>query len=52
MMGRTTSTSPRVNRCCALKTYHGKPGKGAGVEFNIKEGPITMLSIGVRQTVR
>ena len=32
----------------SLKTYHGKPGKGAGVEFNIKEGPITMLSIGVR----
>ena len=31
----------------SLKTYHGKPGKGAGVEFNIKEGPITMLSIGV-----
>ena len=32
----------------SLKTYHGKPGKGAGVEFNIKEGPITMLSIGVK----
>ncbi len=29
-----------------LKTYHGKPGSGAGVEFQIKEGPITMLSIG------
>ena len=26
---------------------YGKPGKGAGVEFNIKEGPITMLSLGV-----
>ena len=32
----------------SLKTYHGKPGEGAGVEFNIKEGPITMLSIGVK----
>lgn len=30
----------------SLKTYHGKPGSGAGVEFQIKEGPITMLSIG------
>ena len=32
----------------SLKKYHGKPGKGAGVEFKIKEGPITMLSIGVK----
>lgn len=32
----------------SLKKYHGKPGKGAGVEFNIKTGPITMLSIGVK----
>ncbi len=31
----------------SLKKYHGKPGTGAGVEFNIKTGPITMLSIGV-----
>lgn len=31
----------------SLKKYHGKPGKGASVEFNIKEGPITMLSIGI-----
>lgn len=29
----------------SLKKYHGKPGRGAGVEFKIKEGPITMLSI-------
>ena len=29
----------------SLKKYHGKPGSGAGVEFRIKEGPITMLSI-------
>jgi L-arabinose isomerase len=30
----------------SLKKYHGKPGSGAGVEFQIKQGPITMLSIG------
>ena len=32
----------------SLKKYHGKPGAGAGVEFKIKEGPITLLSIGVK----
>ena len=32
----------------SLKKYHGKPGSGAGVEFKIKTGPITMLSIGVQ----
>jgi L-arabinose isomerase len=31
----------------SLTKYHGKPGHGASVEFKIKEGPITMLSIGV-----
>lgn len=31
----------------SLSKYHGKPGSGASVEFRIKEGPITMLSIGV-----
>ena len=31
----------------SLKKYHGKPGSGAGVEFNIKTGPITLLSIGI-----
>ncbi len=31
----------------SLAKYHGKPGSGAGVEFRIKRGPITMLSIGV-----
>ena len=31
----------------SLKKYHGKPGHGASVEFKIREGPITMLSIGV-----
>lgn len=29
----------------SLIKYHGKPGSGASVEFKIKEGPITMLSI-------
>jgi len=29
----------------SLKKYHGKPGKGASVEFTIKAGPITMLGI-------
>lgn len=29
----------------SLKKYHGKPGSGASVEFKLKEGPITMLSI-------
>jgi len=32
----------------SLKKYHGKPGSGASVEFNLKVGPITMLSIGVK----
>ena len=31
----------------SLRKYHGKPGSGAGVEFSIKTGPITLLSIGV-----
>ena len=29
----------------SLKKYHGKPGYGAGVEFKIREGPVTILSI-------
>ena len=32
----------------SLTKYHGKPGSGAGVEFNIKEGPITMMSLGLK----
>ncbi|MCW5980479.1 MAG: L-fucose/L-arabinose isomerase family protein [Bryobacteraceae bacterium] len=31
----------------SLTKYHGKPGSGASVEFKIREGPITMLSIGL-----
>jgi L-arabinose isomerase len=30
----------------SLKQFHGKPGRGASVEFQLKEGPITMMSIG------
>ncbi len=29
----------------SLLQYHGKPGSGASVEFKLKEGPITMMSI-------
>jgi len=36
----------------SLLKYHGKPGAGASVEFKIKEGPITMLSIGVTREGR
>lgn len=32
----------------SLDRYHGKPGSGASVEFRLKTGPITMLSIGVK----
>jgi len=32
----------------SLVKYHGKPGNGASVEFKIKQGPITLLSIGVK----
>lgn len=31
----------------SLLKYHGKPGQGASVEFKIRQGPITMLSIGL-----
>jgi len=33
----------------SLLKYHGKPGAGSSVEFRIKAGPITILSIGVAQ---
>jgi len=32
----------------SLSKYHGKPGSGASVEFQIKEGPITILGITTR----
>jgi L-arabinose isomerase len=31
----------------SLKKYHGKPGSGASVEFALRAGPISMISIGV-----
>ena len=31
----------------SLGVFHGKPGSGAGVEFKIQEGPLTMLSVTV-----
>ena len=31
----------------SLVKYHGKPGSGPSVEFKIKEGPITMLGLGL-----
>ena len=36
----------------SLLKYHGKPGSGASVEFKIREGPISMLSIGVSRNGR
>jgi L-arabinose isomerase len=36
----------------SLLKYHGKPGSGASVEFKIKEGPVTMMSIGVSRDWR
>lgn len=36
----------------SLRKYHGKPGSGASVEFRLKAGPITMLSIGVKANGR
>ena len=35
---------PRLRK---LKKYHGKSGSGIGVEFSLKSGPITCLSINV-----
>ncbi len=31
----------------SLVKYHGKPGSGASVEFKIRQGPITLLSVAV-----
>ena len=31
----------------SLLKFHGKPGAGSSVEFRIKQGPITLLSLGV-----
>jgi len=35
---------PRLRK---LKKYHGKSGSGIGVEFSLRTGPVTLLSINV-----
>ena len=35
---------PRLRK---LKKYHGKSGSGIGVEFSLRSGPVTMLSVSV-----
>lgn len=34
----------------SLSKYHGKPGEGASVEFKLKTGPITMLSVSTNHS--
>jgi len=34
----------------SLSKYHGKPGSGAGVEFKIREGPVTIFGITVNSS--
>ncbi len=36
----------------ALKLYHGKKGNGISVEFSLKEGPFTMLGLGMDEENR
>lgn len=36
----------------SLGVFHGKPGAGAGVEFKIREGPLTMLSVTINAAGR
>lgn len=40
-----SSGKPRLRK---LKKYHGKSGCGIGVEFSLKSGPVTVLSISVK----
>lgn len=35
-----------------LRKYHGKPGSGIGVEFSLKAGPVTLLSMTVQANGR
>ena len=35
-----------------LKKYHGKSGSGVSVEFSLKAGPVTLLSIGCTENGR
>lgn len=37
---------PRLRK---LKKYHGKSGCGIGVEFSLKSGPVTILSISINR---
>lgn len=37
---------PRLRK---LKKYHGKSGSGIGVEFSLKSGPVTLLSISLNR---
>lgn len=41
---RIAQGKPRLRK---LKKYHGKSGSGIGVEFSLRAGPITLLSINV-----
>ena len=41
---RIAEGKPRLRK---LKKYHGKSGSGIGVEFSLKAGPVTLLSINV-----
>ena len=43
---RIAEGKPRLRK---LKKYHGKSGSGIGVEFSLKSGPITLLSINVNR---
>ncbi len=43
---RIAAGKPRLR---SLKKYHGKPGSGASVEFQIKTGPITLLGIAQKE---
>ena len=40
---------PRLRK---LKQYHGKAGSGIGVEFSLKTGPVTLLSINYQPNGR
>ena len=40
---------PRLRK---LKKYHGKSGSGIGVEFSLRAGPVTLLSINVDRNGR
>lgn len=41
---RIAEGKPRLRK---LKKYHGKSGSGIGVEFSLKSGPVTLLSISL-----